>query len=65
MCDVNIRNDREELAANIGGYPGAPPLGEFAFLMENHTGQSGPRHELQDILGWLEKRRKVMRMLGN
>ena len=26
-----------EFAANIGGYSGAPTLGEFAFLMENHT----------------------------
>ena len=57
-------NDREEFAANIGGYPGAPTLGEFAFLIENHTGQSGPRHELQDMLGWLEERRQDMRMLG-
>ena len=59
-----VRNDREEFAANIGGYTGAPILGEFAFMLENHTGQSGPRHELEELLEWLAGRRKIQRMLG-
>ena len=60
----DFSNDREEFAANIGGYPGAPETGEFAFLMENHTGKSGPRHELQELLAWLAGVRKRQRFLG-
>ena len=58
------RNDREVLGANIGGYSGAPPKGEFAFLRENHGGVGGPRHELREILSWLEVVRKKQMLLG-
>ena len=57
-------NDREELAANIGGYEGAGHSGEFAFLQENHTGQSGPRTELAEIMDWLARKRRQQRFLG-
>ena len=58
------RNDREELALNIGGYRGAPDTGEFAAMMENHTGQSGPRTELLELLDWLRRLRRRQRFLG-
>ena len=58
------RNDRAEFAANVGGYAGAPDDGEFALLMENHSGEGGPRYELQELLVWLEGVRKIQRFLG-
>ena len=58
------RNDRAEFAANVGGYVGAPDDGEFAFLMENHSGKGGPRYELLELLAWLEGVRKIQRFLG-
>ena len=58
------RNDRDEFAGNIGGFQGAPDAGEFAFLLENHPGKSGPRHELIELLAWLEGVRKRQRFLG-
>lgn len=58
------RNDREELAANFGGYKGAPEGGEFGFIAENHTGQSGPRTELLELLDWLARLRRRQRFLG-
>jgi hypothetical protein len=33
-------------------------------IMENHTGQSGPRTELLEILGWFTHLRKRQRLLG-
>ena len=32
--------------------------------MENHTGQSGPRTELLEIMGWFTRLRKRQRLLG-
>eukprot|EP01046_Picozoa_sp_COSAG06_P046637 COSAG06_NODE_6635_length_2845_cov_2.705497_3_plen_137_part_00 len=58
---------RESLTLNIGGYRGAPDTGEFAAVtvMENHTGQSGPRTELLELLDWLWRlRRRRQRFLG-
>lgn len=48
----------------MGGYPGAPLRGEFGFLIENHTGMSGPRAELWHILEWLGAVRRRQRFLG-
>ena len=61
---MRISNDREELAANFGGYDGAPEGGEFGFIIENHTGQSGPRTELLHLLEWLARLRSRQRFLG-
>ena len=61
---TNVSNDREELAANFGGYSGAPEGGEFGFICENHTGQSGPRTELLELLDWLARLRSRQRFLG-
>lgn len=58
------RNDREVLGCNVGGYDGAPARGEFGFLRENHTGISGPRHELSTILAWLVDVRRRQSLLG-
>ena len=33
-------------------------------IMENHTGQSGPRTELLEIMGWFTRLRKRQRLLG-
>ena len=52
-CLCVIRNKREVLAANVGGFQGAQPRGEFAFLTENHSGVSGPRGELWHMMEWL------------
>jgi hypothetical protein len=52
------------LAGNIGGYPDAPQGGEFAFNRENHSGVSGPRHELKTILDWLASVRHRQCLLG-
>ena len=61
---ATCRNDREELALNIGGFRGAPDTGEFGTVMENHTGQSGPRTELLELLEWLRRLRQRQRFLG-
>ena len=49
---------------NIGGYRGAPDTGEFGTIIENHTGQSGPRAELLELLDWLRRLRRRQRFLG-
>ena len=33
-------------------------------MMENHTGQSGPRTELLELLDWLRRLRRRQRFLG-
>ena len=58
------RNQREVLAGNFGGYPGAKHEGEFGFLTENHTAVSGPRTELWEILCWLRYVRARQQFLG-
>lgn len=63
-CVCVIRNKREVLAANVGGFQGAPPRGEFAFLTENHSGVSGPRGELWHMMEWLSAVRRRQRFLG-
>ena len=63
-CLCVIRNKREVLAANVGGFQGAPPRGEFAFLTENHSGVSGPRGELWHMMEWLSAVRRRQRFLG-
>ena len=65
-CDGTTQgsNDRELLAANCGGYEGAPAAGEFWFLAENHAGQSGPRWELTEVLDRAARLRKMQRFLG-
>ena len=32
--------------------------------MENHSGEGGPRYELQELMVWLEGVRKIQRFLG-
>jgi hypothetical protein len=49
---------------NVGGYEGAPSSGEFAVILENHTGNSGPRGELLHILEYLHDLRGRQRALG-
>ena len=52
------------LALTIGGYRGAPDLGEFGMAQENHCGQSGPRTELLEIMQWFAEVRRRQRFLG-